>query len=176
MSRSGLDAVTVITMTRSAPLVALFLTIGAAAPSSFRPGLWTIASAPTGASLDGRPLTDLPYRAPAGPGAVCLSAAEAQGLGWLTRDLAPGCAITRGALGGDGKVDVEARCPPQAPGLARGTVRLTGRWTPTGYDLSFATANPSENGVMGFTGTMTGRRTGDCPPAAATPSNPLPRP
>ncbi|WP_375392402.1 DUF3617 domain-containing protein [uncultured Sphingomonas sp.] len=150
-------------MTRRAPIVALLLPLAAAGPAGFRPGLWQVTSAPTGASLDGRPLTDLPYAGPAGPGTVCLSAADAPGLGWVTRDLAPGCTITRGALGGDGRVAVTASCPPQAPGLARGTVRLTGRWTPTGYDLRFATTNPSETGVMGFTGTMTGRRTGDCP-------------
>ena len=48
-------------------------------------------------------------------------------------------------------------------GLPRGAVRLTGRWTGTGYALRFSTTNPSENGVMGFTGAMTGRRVGPCP-------------
>lgn len=135
----------------------------AAAPAGFTPGEWRTASAPGTATLDGRPLGDLPYSGPAAPGRVCLTAAEAADPErWLTRELAQGCTVTRRSFA-DGRVDIAATCAPQAPGLARGTVRLTGRWTPTGYAVRFTTTNPSENGVMGFTGTMTGRRVGPCP-------------
>lgn len=137
----------------------------AAAPAGFTPGLWQLTSAPTGASLNGQPLGDLPYTPPASPPApICLTPAQASDAAtWLARQNLPeNCTLTRRGMAG-GRVEISGTCPPQAPGLARGTVRLTGRWTPTGYDLKFITANPSENGVMGFTGTMTGKRVGDCP-------------
>ena len=137
------------------------LTLAAAAPT-LQSGRWTTASAPTGATLDGRKLDDLPYTAPPGPNAVCLSATDAADpAAWLARDVAKGCVFERRRLAG-GRIDLAGTCPPQAPGLARGTVRITGRWSATSYDLTFATTNPSETGVMGFTGTMTGRRTGPC--------------
>ena len=151
-------------------LAAPLLLLAAASPPSFRPGLWQVSSAPGTAALNGKPLGDLPYTPPTAPGSICLSPADAGDAraDWLTRDLAPGCTITRSSRA-NGRVDVTATCPPQAPGLARGSVRLTGRWTPTSYDLRFATANPSENGVMGFTGSMTGKRVGDCVNPAARP-------
>lgn len=137
--------------------------LAAATPVKLRPGLWHIASAPAGASLDGRHLDDLPYTPPAGPDTICLTPAQAADpAAWLARDSAQGCTLTRNTVAG-GKVDIAGSCPPQATGLARGTVKLAGRWTPTSYALRFATTNPSENGVMGFTGTLTGKRIGDCP-------------
>lgn len=163
---------------RSAPItrrVAILLPLLlAAAPAGLRPGLWQVYSAPTGATLDGKPLRDLPYNSQAGPRAICVGADEARDIGWLTRDFAPGCAVTRRSLAG-GRVGIDATCPPQAPGLARGAVHLAGTWSPGRYALRFATTNPSENGVMGFTGTMTGRRVGGCPPTVI-PVNPAPRP
>lgn len=133
----------------------------AATPAGFLPGRWELTSKPGTASLDGRPLGDLPYMATA-PESVCVKAAELRDPAtWLSRDVPRTCTVTRRKVTG-GNVDIAGTCAPQAPGLARGTVRITGRWTPTGYDLRFVTANPSENGVMGFTGTVTGRRTGAC--------------
>jgi hypothetical protein len=145
----------------AAMLLATGPMLTAATPTTFIPGLWQVTSTPGTATLNGRPLGDLPYSGPATPPTVCLTAAEAGSAAWLSRDLAPGCTLTRTRLQ-NGRVDVAATCPSQAPGLPRGSVRLTGRWTPTGYDLRFVTRNPSENGVMGFTGTMTGKRVGDC--------------
>ena len=133
----------------------------AAAPAGFTPGLWQLTSAPGTATLNGRSLGDLPYSGPAVPPTICLTPTEASSTDWLTRDLAPGCTVTRRSLAG-GRIDLAATCPPQAEGLAGGTVRVTGRWTPTRYDLRFTTSNPSENGVMGFSGTMSGRRVGTC--------------
>lgn len=146
------------------PLLALApLLLLAASHAGFTPGLWQLTSAPGAATLDGKPLGDLPYTAPAAPEQVCATAAElSDPAAWLSRGVAQGCSFSRRQVAG-GRVDMAGTCPPQAPGLARGAVRLTGRWTPTRYDLRFTTTNPSENGVMGFTGTMTGRRTGACP-------------
>lgn len=134
----------------------------ATAPTGFTPGLWQVESAPGKATLNGRSLGNLPYDAPAAPGTICLTATDANSGAWLARDIAPGCTLTRRKLG-KGRIDFAGTCAPQAPGLARGAVRLSGRWTRTSYDLRFTTRNPSENGVMGFTGTMTGKRIGDCP-------------
>lgn len=138
------------------------LLLGATIPPVLQPGLWQVASAPGAATLDGRPLTDLPYTPPAGPATVCLTPAEAANpAAWLARDAAKGCDLSRRSLAG-GEVHLAGTCAPQTADLARGTVRITGRWTPTSYDLRFATENPSENGRMGFTGTLTGRRVGPC--------------
>ena len=139
------------------------LLVGAVAPAGLTPGLWQLSSAPGTATLDGRPLGDLPYTPPTAPEQVCVSAAQvADTAGFLSRGVAEGCTFARRSTA-RGRVDLTGTCQPQAPGLARGRVRVTGRWTPTSYDLHFTTANPSENGVMGFTGTMSGKRVGTCP-------------
>ncbi len=148
---------------RSLLLLPLLL---AAAPAGLTPGLWRITSVPGTATLNGQPLGDLPYTPPASPPApICVTATQAQDpQAWLaSRHMPDGCTVTSHATV-RGRVEIAGTCPPQAPGLARGTVRLTGRWTPTSYDLRFATINPSENGVMGFSGVITGKRVGDCPP------------
>ena len=135
----------------------------AATPAGFTPGLWQITSAPGVATLDGQPLGDLPYTPPTAPESVCVPAGELRDpAAWLSRTVAEGCTLTRRSIA-RGRVDIAGACPPQAPGLRPGAVRLTGRWTPGAYDLRFVTTNPSENGVMGFTGTLTGKRIGDCP-------------
>lgn len=135
----------------------------AATPAGFTPGLWQITSAPGTATLNGQPLGDLPYTPPAAPESVCVPASVLKNpAAWLSRTVAEGCTLTRRSVA-RGQVDIAGSCPPQAPGLAKGAVRLTGRWTPVGYDLRFVTTNPSENGVMGFTGSMTGKRIGSCP-------------
>ena len=141
-------------------LLGPLLTLAAVAPA-LQSGRWQVTSAPTGATLDGRPLGDLPYTPPA-PQSLCLTATDAADpAAWLARDAAKGCALTTRTLAG-GRVELSGTCPPSAKGLTRGTVRITGRWTPTSYDLRFVTTNPSENGVMGFSGAMTGRRIGAC--------------
>lgn len=144
---------------RLAPL----LLLAATGPASFQPGQWQVAATPGAATLNGKPLTDLPYTGPSAPEAVCFTPAKARDpAAWLARDVAPGCTLIRRSVL-NGRVDLAGACPPQAPGLARGQVRLTGRWTPTGYRVRFVTTNPSENGVMGFTGTIRARRVGACP-------------
>lgn len=137
----------------------------AAAPAGFTPGLWRITSAPAGATFDGRPLTDLPYTPPVAPAEpVCMTAAQARDAAtWLAANHMPqGCTATTRSIAG-GRIAIAGTCPPQAPGLGRGTVRLAGTWSPDRYALRFATTNPSENGVMGFTGTVEAKRLGACP-------------
>ena len=145
-------------------ILCLPLILTATGPAALQPGQWQITTAPGTATLDGKPLGDLPYTGPAAPAAICLTPAQASDpAAWLGRDLPSGCTFSRKSIA-NGRVDLAGTCPPQADGLARGNIRLTGRWTPTGYALRFATSNPSENGVMGFTGTMTGQRIGACAP------------
>ena len=139
------------------------LVLVAATPAAgLRPGLWQVATSPGTATLDGRPLSDLPYTAPTAPDQVCLTAAQAAApAAWFAHDAAAGCTFTRERIAG-GKIDMAGTCPPQAPGLAGGTVHLTGSWQADRYTLRFATINPGENGRMGFTGTTIARRVGDC--------------
>lgn len=143
--------------------VPALLLAAAASPAGLRPGRWLVRSAPAAATLDGRPLGDLPYRAPAEPEYVCLDAAHAADpAGWLTHDAAANCTLTRRSLAG-GRVDLSGTCAPVIDGASRGTVHYRGRWTPTSYRIHFATTTASENGTMGFTGCLTGRRIGECP-------------
>ena len=149
-------------MQRFATTLVLLLLL-AAAPAGFTPGLWRITSAPGTATLNGQALGDLPYTPPTAPESICVPASELRdSAAWLSRTVAEGCTLTRRSVA-RGRVDISGACPPQAPGLKPGAVRLSGHWTPASYDLRFVTTNPSENGVMGLTGTLTGKRVGDCP-------------
>jgi hypothetical protein len=143
------------------PLLALPL-IAASGPVALKPGLWRIVNTPERATLDGRPLADLPFTQPV-PEKVCLSSAHAADpAGWFTRDSAPTCTYRQRAIVG-GRVAIVGTCPAEEAGQPAGSVRLTGTWTPTGYRLRFATVANGANGRMGFDGTLVGTRIGDCP-------------
>lgn len=147
-------------MRRLAASLALIL-LAAAPATPLRPGLWQVESAPQAATLDGRKLGQLPYAAPP-PQTICLTPAEAADpAGWLARDSAE-CTLTRRKVTG-GAVAISGTCPSPDAGRPRGTVRMTGRVAATSYALRFATIVNGENGRMGFDGTMTGKRVGDCP-------------
>ncbi|MES2753366.1 MAG: DUF3617 family protein [Pseudomonadota bacterium] len=140
--------------------VPLLLAAGAPAPV-LQPGLWEIAGEPGVASLDGKPLADLPYTSKP-PERVCLTAAEASAPAkWLARDTPGDCTITAAKLT-RGKVDIRGTCPPPDEDRRAGSLRLTGRYTATGYDLRFATTAHGDNGTMGFSGRLTGKRVGAC--------------
>ena len=138
------------------------LSLLAAAPASpLRPGLWQVESTPQVATLDGRTLAQLPYDAPP-PQTICLSAADAADPAkWFARDSAD-CTLTQHDVAG-GQVTIAGTCPSPDAGRPRGTVRITGRVTPASYALRVATIVNGDNGRMGFDGTMTGKRIGDCP-------------
>lgn len=141
-----------------------FLAAATASSSTPQPGLWEITSAPQQATLDGRPLGDLPYTPPAAPDRQCFTAADlADPAALVARQAPPGCTVTRRTRTLHGTM-LTGTCPPQADGLARGSFRLTGSWRRDSYSVRFTTANPSENGVMGFTGRVDARRVGACPP------------
>ena len=109
-----------------------------------------MTSAPQQASLNGRPLGDLPYTPPTAPDRQCLAAADlADPVALITRQAPPGCTVNRRTASAQG-VTVTGTCPPQAEGLARGSFRLTGSWTRTSYSVRFKTSNPSEKRRHGF--------------------------
>lgn len=142
------------------PLPAL-LAATAAVPT-LQPGAWEYINYPGVASLDGRALADLPYTPPP-PERLCLTKSQAANpAAWLARDTPGDCTITRSSVTG-GRVDIRGTCPPAAPGFAAGTLVLTGRWSATSYDLDFKTVTRAENGTMGFSGRLTGKRLGACP-------------
>ena len=144
------------------PATALLL-LAAAPAATPRPGLWELSSAPQQATLNGRPLGDLPYTPPTAPDRQCLAAADlADPVALVEKQAPPGCTVTHRTASAHG-VTMTGACPPQTEGLASGTFRLTGTWTQASYSVRFTTANPSENGVMGFTGRVDGRRVGACP-------------
>ena len=144
-------------------LLAPALLLAAASAAPLRPGLWRFTNTPGAASLDGRALHELPVSPPTSETA-CLSPADAAAPArWLARDLMGECTLTRTGVAG-GAVDIAGTCSAQEQGLAPGTLTLTGRYSATSYDLRFATFAHGENGTMGFAGTMTGTRVGDCAP------------
>jgi hypothetical protein len=140
----------------------IFLLVAAApATPPLRSGLWEVESTPEAATLDGRKLAQLPYDPPP-PQTICLSPADAADPArWFARDSAE-CSLSQRAVG-NGQVAIAGTCPSPDSGKPRGTVRISGRYTATSYALRFATIVNGDNGRMGFDGTMTGKRVGDCP-------------
>jgi hypothetical protein len=142
------------------PLLALALL--AAPAASPRPGLWTMVATPGTATLDGRPLDDLPYTPPPADAPTCRTLAELHDPAALVVAHTPDtCRETRRTRAPDG-IRITGRCAAAAPGAPRGRYTLEGRWTADSYTIRFATTNPAENGVMGFSGTIQGRRVGEC--------------
>ena len=143
------------------PVLAVLL-LGAAPSARLHPGLWEIRNDPDAATLDGKVLHDLPLDA-IRPQQVCMTPAEAADPAtWLARDSAADCTLTKRRLGG-GKVDIAGSCPAQEEGKPAGSLRLGGTWAPERFAMRFRTTSFGSNGTMGFSGTMVGRRIGDCP-------------
>ncbi|WP_419808454.1 DUF3617 domain-containing protein [Sphingomonas sp.] len=145
------------------PIAALVL-LAAAAPSSAPvPGLWQVVSTPGTATLDGRPLADLPYTPSSPDEPRCLTSAMLHDpVALVVAQTPDGCEQT-GRVRTRSGVRITGTCRPQAPGLARGSYTLDGRWTRDRYTVRFTTSNASENGTMGFSGTIAAKRVGDCP-------------
>lgn len=142
---------------------AFLLLVAAAGGAAPQAGLWELTSAPQQASLNGRPLGDLPYT-PSIPERRCLAASDlGDPVALVAGQTPPGCVVTRRSATAQGAV-ITGTCPPPAAGLPRGNFRLTGRWDRDSYSVRYTTANPSENGVMGFAGRIDARRVGACPP------------
>ena len=148
---------------RTVAALATPLLAAAAAPVALTPGLWAVTSAPVQATLDGRPLTDLPYTPPATPEMQCVAPALARTPAALVeRQVPDGCTVARRTVTRAG-LSLAGTCRPQAAGLPAGAFTLAAQWSATRYRVRFTTLNPSENGRMGFTGVIEGSRVGACP-------------
>ena len=146
-----------------ASVLAAPLLLAAATPVALRPGLWAVTSAPVQATLEGRKLDDLPYTAPETPETECLASPAALAPAALVeRQVPTGCTVIHRTTARD-HITLAGTCRPQATGLAPGSFALTGHWTAEHYSVRFTTTNPSENGRMGFTGVIEGKRIGTCP-------------
>lgn len=127
------------------------------------PGLWEISNRPGRASLDGRELHELPLP-PQKPERICLTAAQAADpASFLAGTSGAECKTGKVAMA-EGKVRIEASCA-NPDGGRDGTMLLAGRYGRQSYAIDFATTAYGDNGTMGFSGKLIGRRVGDCPAA-----------
>jgi hypothetical protein len=146
-------------------------TVPSPAGSPLAPGLWETRNRPGVATLDGRARNELPLP-PLEPERVCLSPADVADPGlFLAGATAPGCRITGSSWAG-GRARVEASCP-SPDGGKDGKMVLTGRYAADRYAIDFNTRAYGDNGRMGFSGKLIGRRLGDCPPDAPERAAPL---
>lgn len=146
---------------RSAMLMPALALIAAAADTPLSPGLWEIRNTPGLATLDGQPLDDLPL-GEIRTQQVCLAAADAADpAAFFARDTQADCRITGVAAAG-GQIDIQGVCPNPDEGT-EGTLKLSGRYASDSYELDFSTRAEDFQGVMTFSGKLTGRRIGACP-------------
>jgi hypothetical protein len=147
---------------RRAALAPLFLLIGAG-DVQLSPGLWEVRNTPGVATLDGKVLDDLPL-GEIKTQRICLAASEAADpVAFFARDTKENCRVTSGNAAA-GKVAIAGVCPNPEEGT-EGTMKFEGRYAGDSYALDFATTATDFQGVMTFSGTLTGRRVGPCPPA-----------
>ncbi len=132
----------------------------AAGDAPLASGLWEIRNTPGVATLDGRPLVDLPL-GPIKTQTLCLGSAETKDpVRFFARDLGQDCAIATASVAG-GRVKIVGSCPNQLEG-PDSTFELAGKVSTDRYNVGFATTAIGENGRMTFSGKMTGRRVGAC--------------
>lgn len=132
----------------------------ASADVTLAPGRWLLTNTPGVATLDGRELDDLPL-GPVKTQEVCLAAAEAaKPAAFFARDTAADCRITSATLAG-GQVEITGACPNPEEGN-EGVLKLSGRYAPDSYELDFSSRAEDFQGVMTFSGKLTGQRTGTC--------------
>jgi hypothetical protein len=147
-----------IARTGAAAAPALLLLL-AASDAPLAAGLWETRNVPGVATLDGTKLEDLPI-GPIKTAQICLSAAEASDPArFFARDMV-GCTIGS-ASASRGRLTVEGTCPNQVEG-PDGSFELNGKYDGGSYEVDFATSSLGENGLMTFSGKMTGRRIGAC--------------
>ena len=147
-------------LVHAAGSAALSLLLLAASDAPLKAGLWELRNTPGVATLDGRPLSELPL-SPIKSETICLAAADAADpVRFLTRDMAEDCTVANGIVK-SGSVAIAGSCPNQLEG-PDGSFEISGKLGPARYELDFATTAFGDNGKMTFSGKMTGRRIGDC--------------
>ena len=138
----------------------MLLALTAASDAQLQPGLWEVINTPGVATLDGRELDDLPL-GPVKTQRICLAAAEAADPArFFARDTAADCRIVSAELAA-GQVRIKGTCPNPDEGN-EGALELSGRYDGASYQLDFATRAEDFQGVMTFSGKLTGRRIGAC--------------
>ena len=136
------------------------LMLAAASDNQLRPGLWEVVNTPGVATLDGKELDDLPL-GPIKTQQICLASGDAADPArFFARDTAADCRIVSADLAG-GKVTIKGACPNPDEGN-EGALQLSGRFDATSYQLDFATRAEDFQGVMTFSGKLTGKRIGEC--------------
>lgn len=146
---------------RAAAIAAPALMLAAAADTPLSPGLWEVRNTPGVATLDGKVLDDLPL-GEIRTQKICLAPTQAADpVAFFARDTQQDCKITA-ASAAAGKVDIKGRCPNPEDGN-EGTMSLSGRYAADSYELDFATSAEDFQGVMTFSGKLSGRRIGPCP-------------
>ena len=144
----------------AATAASLSLLLLAAGDAPLTAGLWEIRNTPGVATLDGRPLNELPL-SPIKSETICIPAAEAKDpVRFLTRDMGEDCKVANGVVKA-GSVAIAGSCPNQLEG-PDGSFEISGKLGPASYEVDFATTAVGDNGKMTFSGKMTGRRVGDC--------------
>jgi hypothetical protein len=142
-------------------VAALLPLLLAASDAQLRPGLWEVVNKPGVATLDGKELDDLPL-GPIKTQQVCLAASDAADPArFFARDTAAECRIVKSSLAG-GQVAILGACPNPEEGN-EGSVELKGQYDAQSYRLDFATRAEDFQGVMTFSGTLSGKRIGECP-------------
>ncbi|HWH22684.1 MAG TPA: DUF3617 family protein [Allosphingosinicella sp.] len=144
----------------AAPILLLLL---GSADAPIEAGLWEIRNTPGVATLDGQVLNELPI-GPIEAERICVSAEQAvKPSAFFSRDMDPACVLKKASTAG-GRVDIGGTCPNQLEG-PEGSFELKGSYDSNSYDIHFATVAFGDNGRMGFTGRLTGKRVGACPPS-----------
>jgi hypothetical protein len=143
-----------------AALASPLLLLAAADPPALAPGLWEVKNTPGVATLDGKVLDDLPL-GEARTQQICLASAQAADpVAFFVRDTQEACRITS-ASAAAGRVEIQGSCPDPEEGND-GSLKLSGRYASDSYDLDFTTTAEDFQGVMTFSGKLTGRRIGPC--------------
>ncbi len=143
--------------TGAIPLLPLLL---GAADAQLAPGLWEVINTPGVATLDGRALEDLPL-GPIKTQEICLTPDQAADPArFFARDTEADCRITSATIAG-GRIEIVGACPNSEEGN-EGEVTLSGRYGSDSYEIDFATKAEDFQGVMTFSGKLTGRRVGSC--------------
>lgn len=146
---------------RAAALASPALFLAAATDTALAPGLWEVRNTPGVATLDGKVLDDLPL-GEIRTQQICLAGSQAADpAAFFARDTQADCRITSGRAAA-GQVEIKGSCPNPEEGN-EGTMSLSGRYGSDSYELDFATKSEDFQGVMTFSGKLSGRRIGPCP-------------
>lgn len=151
-----------------APTVAIIVACSGGASTSLQPGQWEMTTKMTDIEIPGAPPAvaaqmKQAMTAQAQTQSRCITPAEAAnpaGNMASPSGNAQGCTFSKQTFSG-GAIDVAGSCPGPAGGRMETT--LSGSYTATTMDTRISANIEGGPQPMRMSGTMTGRRTGDCP-------------